>query len=147
MEEEARKLQEAAQFKARPAVVLHKKPFEPKKSSYPLIDITAVELNTERRAKEREEFDTRIKLEQAKLEELRQLVCINNLIKQNYTVKVHLHLSAICLVSSMRYVIMDAFRHVRFRDIRFPQCQCYVHSVKFGISGDNISCLFTDTEA
>ncbi|PNF25470.1 hypothetical protein B7P43_G06000 [Cryptotermes secundus] len=73
MEEEARKLQQAAQFKARPAIVLHKKPFEPKKSNNPFTDITAIELNTERRAKEREEFDTKIKLEQAELEELRRL--------------------------------------------------------------------------
>jgi hypothetical protein len=85
MEEEARKLQQAAQFKARSAAVLHKKPFEPKKSSRPLTDITEIELNTERRAKEREKFDTRFKLEQAELEELRQLVRINNFIKQDYT--------------------------------------------------------------
>ena len=78
MEDEARKLQEAAQFKARPADVIHKKPFEPKKSERPLTDITTVELNTERRAKEREEFDTLLKAEHAKLEELRRLVCINN---------------------------------------------------------------------
>jgi hypothetical protein len=81
LEKEARELQQAAQFKARPATVLYKKPFEPKKSSNPFTDITAVELNTERRAKEREEFDTKIKLEQAELEEFRRLVCINNFIK------------------------------------------------------------------
>jgi hypothetical protein len=73
MEEEARKLQQAAQFKARPAIVLHKKPFEPKKSSHPFTDITTIELNTERRAKEREEFDAKIKQEQAELEELWRL--------------------------------------------------------------------------
>ena len=73
LEDEARKLQEAAQFKARPADVIHKKPFEPKKSERPLMDITTVELNTERRAKEREEFDTMIKAEHAKQEELRRL--------------------------------------------------------------------------
>jgi hypothetical protein len=80
LEEEARELQEAVQFKARPAAVIYKRPFEPKKSVRPLTDITTVELNTERRAKEREEFDARIKLEQAELEELRREVCI----KQNY---------------------------------------------------------------
>jgi targeting protein for Xklp2 len=32
-----------------------------------------IELNTERRAKKREEFDTRFKLEQAELEHLRQM--------------------------------------------------------------------------
>jgi hypothetical protein len=76
MEEDARKLQQAAQFKARPAVVIHQKPFEPRKSCRPLTDITEIELNTERRAKEREEFDARLKLDQAELEQLRQLVCI-----------------------------------------------------------------------
>lgn len=81
MEDEARKLQEAAQFKARPADVIHKKPFEPKKSERPLTDITIVELNTERRAKEREEFDSLLKSEHAKLEKLRRLVCINNFTK------------------------------------------------------------------
>lgn len=81
MEDEARKLQEAAQFKARPADIIHKKPFEPKKSERPLTDITTVQLNTERRAKEREEFETMVKAEHAKLEELRQQVCINNFAK------------------------------------------------------------------
>jgi len=40
-------MQEAAQFKARPANVIHKKPSEPKKSEHPLTDKTTVELNTE----------------------------------------------------------------------------------------------------
>ena len=61
--------------------MIHKKPFEPKKSERPLTDITTVELNTERRAKEREEFDNMIKAEHAKLEEYRRLVCINNFTK------------------------------------------------------------------
>ena len=81
MEDEARKLQEAVQFRARPADVIHKKPFEPKKSERPLTDITTVKLNTERRAKEREEFDTMLKAEHAKLEELIRQVCINNFTK------------------------------------------------------------------
>jgi len=81
LEDEARKLQEAAQFKARPASVIHKKPFEPRKSERPLTDITTVKLNTELRAKEREEFDTMVKAEHAKLEELRRAVCINNFTK------------------------------------------------------------------
>jgi targeting protein for Xklp2 len=83
MEEEARKLQQASQFKARPAVVIHKKAFEPKKSNRPLTDITEIELNTEKRAKERKEFDTKIKLEQMELEQLRQLVCIYNVKNKN----------------------------------------------------------------
>jgi 3-deoxy-D-arabino-heptulosonate 7-phosphate (DAHP) synthase len=81
LEDEARKLQEAGQFKARPADVIHKKPFKPKKSQRPLTDITTEDLNTERRAKERKEFNTMIKAENAKLEELRKLVCIYNFTK------------------------------------------------------------------
>jgi hypothetical protein len=40
-----------------------------------------MELNTERRAKEREEFDTLVKAEHEKLEELRRQVCISNFTK------------------------------------------------------------------
>jgi targeting protein for Xklp2 len=69
-EDEARKMQEAAQFRARPADAIHKKPFEPKESERPPTATTA-ELNTERTAKERAEFDAMMKAEQAKLEELR----------------------------------------------------------------------------
>ncbi|PSN57200.1 Glycine--tRNA ligase [Blattella germanica] len=65
LEEEEKQLQQMAQFKARPATVILKKPFELKKSDRPLTDITAVELNTEKRAKEREEFEMKLKLEQA----------------------------------------------------------------------------------
>ncbi|XP_069698789.1 targeting protein for Xklp2-like isoform X2 [Periplaneta americana] len=72
LEEEARELQQAAQFKARPATVVKLKPFEPKKSDRPLTDITSVELNTERRAKEREEFDMKVKMEQEEVEEMRR---------------------------------------------------------------------------
>ncbi|KAF6212877.1 hypothetical protein GE061_010587 [Apolygus lucorum] len=50
------------QFKAKPATVLSKEPFIPKKSNVPLTDITEVQLNTERRAKVRAE------LEKARLE-------------------------------------------------------------------------------
>jgi hypothetical protein len=81
MEDEAKKLQQAAQFKARPADVIHKKPFVPRKSERPLTDVTSVELNTQRRAKKREAFDAKIKSEQEKIEELRRLVCINDCIK------------------------------------------------------------------
>jgi hypothetical protein len=76
LEQEARELQQAAQFKARPATVIHKMPFEVKKCYRPLTDVTGFELNTEQRAKKREEFDIRIKQEQAVLDELRRMVCI-----------------------------------------------------------------------
>jgi DNA-directed RNA polymerase subunit L len=51
--------------------VIHK-PFEPKKSEHPLTDRTTVALNTERRAKEREEYDNKIKAKHAELEELKR---------------------------------------------------------------------------
>jgi len=51
--------------------VIHK-PFEPKKSEHPLTDRTTVELNTERGAKEREEYDDKIKAKHADLEELKR---------------------------------------------------------------------------
>ncbi|KAJ8969437.1 hypothetical protein NQ317_008628, partial [Molorchus minor] len=47
----------SCQFKARPPTVLYKKPFEPKKDENHLIEITEFQLNTEMRAKEREEFE------------------------------------------------------------------------------------------
>ncbi|XP_075216366.1 targeting protein for Xklp2-like isoform X2 [Lycorma delicatula] len=58
-------------FKARPATVLQKPPFEPKKGEYPLTDITGFHLNTEERAKRREEFNLLIKQKEAELESLR----------------------------------------------------------------------------
>jgi len=60
LDDGARKLQEAAQFRARPANVIHKKPCKQKKSERPLNDKATVELSNERRAKERVEFDTMI---------------------------------------------------------------------------------------
>ena len=71
-----------AEFKARPATVILKKPFEPKKSDRPLTDITAKSLNTEKRAKEREQFDLKVQMEQAELDELRRLV--SNFSKLHY---------------------------------------------------------------
>jgi hypothetical protein len=47
----------AAWFKAQSANVIHKKPFEPKKSECPLTDITAVVLNIKKTANEREAFN------------------------------------------------------------------------------------------
>jgi hypothetical protein len=58
MEDETRsKLQVAAWFKAQSANVIHKKPFEPKKSECPLNDITAVVLKIKKTANEREVFN------------------------------------------------------------------------------------------
>lgn len=61
----------AHQFKAQPAVVLHKPPFEPKKAEWPLTDVTGFRLNTEERAKKREEFNILIKKKEAELELIR----------------------------------------------------------------------------
>lgn len=47
----------AAWFKAQSANVIHKKPFEPKKSECPLNDITAVVLKIKKTANEREVFN------------------------------------------------------------------------------------------
>lgn len=61
-------------FKARPAKVLHMKPFEPKKEERPLVEITQFELNTERRAKEREMFELKLKKEEEEVAKCRQMV-------------------------------------------------------------------------
>lgn len=57
------------QSKACAASIILKKPFEPKKSDWPLADVIPVEFNTEKK-RGGEEFDLRVKLEQEKLEEL-----------------------------------------------------------------------------
>lgn len=68
-------------FKARPASVLHARPFEPKKPDRPLIEISDFQLNTDRRAKEREQFELKLrekeevfsKMKQRQIEEQAQL--------------------------------------------------------------------------
>lgn len=52
---------EQKQFKAKPATVLYKKPFEPKKEDRLLTEISEFKLNTDQRAKEREDFDLHLK--------------------------------------------------------------------------------------
>ncbi|BES89464.1 Hypothetical protein NTJ_02271 [Nesidiocoris tenuis] len=56
-------------FKAKPPTVLFKSPFKVKKANIPLTEVTDFVLNTERRAKEREEYDRRIE-EQRMAEEM-----------------------------------------------------------------------------
>lgn len=51
----------AAWFKAQSANVIHKKPFEPKKSERPLTAISAVVLNIKKTANEREVFSEMIR--------------------------------------------------------------------------------------
>ncbi|XP_066558331.1 targeting protein for Xklp2 isoform X2 [Amia ocellicauda] len=57
MKEELRQQAEAASFKARPNIVAHKEPFVPKKENRAVLVSEGFQLSTERRAKERMEFD------------------------------------------------------------------------------------------
>lgn len=58
-------------FRARPANVLYQEPFKPEKPTKPLTDISDFQLNTERRAECREEFEKRRHdMEMARLEEM-----------------------------------------------------------------------------
>lgn len=59
-------------FKARPATVVHKKPFIPKKEDRPLLEINEFNLNTNQRAKEREEFDRKIKEQEEKIDHMKK---------------------------------------------------------------------------
>jgi hypothetical protein len=60
--EEERRQREAAQFHARPASVLERPPFVPQPSAHThLIEVTNVELHSERRAREREAFERKKK--------------------------------------------------------------------------------------
>ncbi|XP_025833078.1 targeting protein for Xklp2 homolog isoform X2 [Agrilus planipennis] len=61
-EKSSQKLEQPApQFKARPAKVLQMKPFEPQKPMKHLREIPSFELNTDRRAKERQMFEEKMK--------------------------------------------------------------------------------------
>lgn len=101
MADEARsKLQDAVQFKARPATVIYKKPFEPKNYDRPLPDITAVVLNTERRANKREECDEMITSKHAEVENLRRLVCINNLKQADGIMISKMRMCCVCYMCS-----------------------------------------------
>lgn len=68
--------QHAPQFKARPPTVLYKKPFEPKPEAKPLTEITEFNLNTDKRAKERELFEEDLRKKQERLEQLRKEVTV-----------------------------------------------------------------------
>lgn len=61
------------QFKARPSTVVHKKPFVPKKVEHPII-VENFLLSTEQRAKEREEFDKKLKEKESQLELMKKEV-------------------------------------------------------------------------
>ncbi|XP_048097204.1 targeting protein for Xklp2 isoform X1 [Alosa alosa] len=57
MKEELKQQAEAASFKARPNTVTHKEPFVPKKENRSILATEGFQLSTERRAKEREDFE------------------------------------------------------------------------------------------
>lgn len=60
------------QFKARPATVLQKEPFVPKKSARPLVEMTDILLNTERRAEDREGFHRLLREKEEHIESIRR---------------------------------------------------------------------------
>ncbi|XP_049775313.1 targeting protein for Xklp2 homolog isoform X2 [Schistocerca cancellata] len=70
--EEDRRAAEVTRFKARPPVVLMKKPFEPVKPQRVFKEITAICLNTDIRSKERERFEMKIKEKEMLMEEYRR---------------------------------------------------------------------------
>ncbi|XP_057219438.1 targeting protein for Xklp2 isoform X2 [Triplophysa rosa] len=57
MKEELKRQAEAACFKARPNTAVHKEPFVPKKENRSMLVVEGFQLSTERRAKERLEFE------------------------------------------------------------------------------------------
>lgn len=63
----------APTFKARPATVVHKEPFIPKKQDH-VISVEEFSLTTERRAKERAEFEKKLKEKEEELEMIKRKV-------------------------------------------------------------------------
>lgn len=72
VEEELRKQQEAAMFKARPAKVLYQEPFRPEHHDKPMTEISNFELHSDRRAREREAFELEKKRKEADLESMKR---------------------------------------------------------------------------
>ncbi|EDV26078.1 uncharacterized protein TRIADDRAFT_55817 [Trichoplax adhaerens] len=70
LEEEQKIEKESQNFKARPNVVTFNKPFEPRRSSKPLTDVTGFKLNTEERVEERQKFKEELKSK----EEFKQMI-------------------------------------------------------------------------
>ncbi|XP_062247865.1 targeting protein for Xklp2-B-like isoform X2 [Platichthys flesus] len=69
VKEEQKQQEEAATFKARPNTVIHKEPFQPKKPERAAAAVGNFELSTERRARERQEYE-RLVSEKEALREL-----------------------------------------------------------------------------
>ncbi|XP_062445454.1 targeting protein for Xklp2 isoform X3 [Rhea pennata] len=72
LEEDLKRQKEAACFKARPNTVVHQEPFVPKKENKLLSVPEGFELATEKRAKERQEFEKRLANLEARREMLRE---------------------------------------------------------------------------
>ncbi|XP_064420681.1 targeting protein for Xklp2 isoform X2 [Latimeria chalumnae] len=72
IQEEFKHQKEAACFKARPNVVIHQEPFVPKKENKKPIVVEGFELATEKRAKERLEYEKRLAEQEALRERLEQ---------------------------------------------------------------------------
>lgn len=74
LEEEQEQLKEQAQFHAQPADVIYKAPFEPEKPTRVIEGPLDIQLATERRAAERENFDEHIREKEREEEERRREV-------------------------------------------------------------------------
>nr|XP_047906555.1 targeting protein for Xklp2 isoform X6 [Anser cygnoides] len=72
LKEDLKRQKEAACFKARPNVVVHQEPFVPKKENKPVSVPESFELATEKRAKERQEFEKRLANIEARRERLQE---------------------------------------------------------------------------
>nr|KAG5696627.1 hypothetical protein BaRGS_034088 [Batillaria attramentaria] len=68
LEEEEEEFRRAAQFHAQPNRIKDRKPFIPAKSAKPLTEVSDFELNSDRRAVQREEFELRKKEREVELE-------------------------------------------------------------------------------
>ena len=74
IEEEMRRNREAANFKANPAKVLDQPQFKPTKSDKPLAEVSNFELHSDKRARDREEFEMRKKQREAGIEVMKREV-------------------------------------------------------------------------
>ncbi len=74
MEEEERARQEQATFHANPPTVIFKKPFEPEPSHKPLACPVDLQLNSDKRAQERELYDQYLKQKEEYMEQQKKQV-------------------------------------------------------------------------
>ncbi|XP_065422369.1 targeting protein for Xklp2 isoform X2 [Chrysemys picta bellii] len=72
IKEDLKRQKEAACFKANPNTIVHQEPFVPKKDSKPIAVAESFELATEKRAKERQEFEKRLAMLETEKEKLQE---------------------------------------------------------------------------